>query len=141
MAALAKKVVAKARINELIRSKRKAEPCVRKIEFTVARERSATKKPEQATTKNMLREHLVAFKLFPLVDDWLAGLSEDHFVRILHLVRRTFAVFGAGERRDLGQRASQGAQAVAAVLPAATWDEVRAALPLPLLRQLLGVQA
>jgi hypothetical protein len=79
--------------------------------------------------------------VWALVDGWLAGLSEDHFVRILPLVRRTFSVFGAGERRDLGQKASQGAQAVAAVLPAATWDEARAALPLPLLRQLLGVQA
>jgi hypothetical protein len=75
-----------------------------------------------------------------LVDEWLAGLSEDHFVRVLPLVRRTFSVFGAGERRDLGQRASQGAQAAVATLPAATWDEARAVLPLPLLRQLLGVE-
>jgi hypothetical protein len=75
-----------------------------------------------------------------LVDEWLAGLSEDHFVRVLPLVRRTFSVFGAGERRDLGQRASRGVQAAAAVVPAATWDEARAALPLPLLRQLLGVE-
>ena len=75
-----------------------------------------------------------------LVDEWLAGLSEDHFVRVLPLVRRTFSVFGAGERRDLAQRASQGAQAAVTTLPAATWDEARAALPLPLLRQLLGVE-
>ena len=75
-----------------------------------------------------------------LVDEWLAGLSEDHFVRVLPLVRRTFSVFGASERRDLGQRASRGAQVTAAALPAATWDEARAVLPLPLLRQLLGVE-
>jgi len=75
-----------------------------------------------------------------LVDEWLAGLTGDHFVRVLPLVRRTFSVFGSGERRDLGQRATRGAQAVVAALPAVTWDEARAALPLPLLRQLLGVE-
>ncbi|MBC7992445.1 MAG: hypothetical protein H7Z15_04285, partial [Rhizobacter sp.] len=76
-----------------------------------------------------------------LVDDWLAGLSEEHFVRVLPLVRRTFSAFEPGERRDLGQRASQGVQVAAAPLAAASWDEARAVLPLPLLRQLLGVSA
>lgn len=74
-----------------------------------------------------------------LVDEWLAGLSEEHFVRVLPLVRRTFSAFEPGERRDLGQRASQGAQVAAAPMTTATWDEGRARLPLPLLRQLLGV--
>jgi hypothetical protein len=76
-----------------------------------------------------------------LVDEWLAGLSDEHFVRVLPLVRRTFSVFGAGERRDLGQRAGQGARAAVAPVAAAAWDEARAAMPLPLLRQLLGVNA
>jgi len=75
-----------------------------------------------------------------LVDEWLAGLSNEHFIRVLPLIRRTFSVFGAGERRDLGQRAGRGAQAAAAPVAAATWDEVRAVLPLPMLRQLLGVE-
>lgn len=75
-----------------------------------------------------------------LVDDWLAGLSEEHFVRVLPLVRRTFSAFEPGERRDLGQRASQGAQVAAVELLAASWDEERALLALPLLRELLGVQ-
>ena len=74
-----------------------------------------------------------------LVDDWLAGLTDEHFVRVLPLVRRTFSAFGPGERRDLGHRASQGVQLAPAPLAAAPWDEARAALPLPLLRQLLGV--
>lgn len=77
--------------------------------------------------------------VWPLVDQWLAGLSEDHFVRVLPLVRRTFAAFEAGERRDLGARASR--KTGRAGVPAApTWDEARAARPLPLLRQLLGLQ-
>ena len=79
--------------------------------------------------------------VWKLVDDWLLSLSADHFVRVLPLVRRTFSVFAAGERRDLGQRASSGAQ-VAGTAPAqATWDEARAALPLPLLRRLLGIES
>lgn len=76
-----------------------------------------------------------------LVDEWLASLSDEHFIRVLPLVRRTFSAFEASERRDLGQRASQGARAVAVPAAAADWDEARAVLPLPLLRQLLGVTA
>ncbi|HJW12309.1 MAG TPA: DUF5682 family protein [Albitalea sp.] len=79
--------------------------------------------------------------VWQLVDDWLAGLSDEHFVRVLPLVRRTFSVFAGSERRDLGQRASQGARVAAAPLAAATWDEARAVLPIPLLREILGVSA
>lgn len=75
-----------------------------------------------------------------LVDHWLAGLSDEHFVRILPLIRRTFSAFAPGERRDLGQRARQGAQArQAAALEAPAWDESRARLALPLLQHLLGM--
>ncbi|GAA0744548.1 DUF5682 family protein [Ideonella azotifigens] len=79
--------------------------------------------------------------VWQLVDDWLASLSEEHFVRVLPLVRRTFSLFEAAERRDLSQRASQGAAVATAVMAETTWDEARAVLPLPLLRQLLGVSA
>ncbi|OWQ85997.1 hypothetical protein CDN98_14925 [Roseateles terrae] len=79
-------------------------------------------------------------EVWPLVDRWLAGLSEEHFVRVLPLVRRTFAAFEAGERRDLGARARRKTGSTGQ--PAApVWDEVRAAQPLPLLRQLLGLTA
>ncbi len=80
-------------------------------------------------------------KVWLLVDEWLAGLSDEHFIRVLPLVRRTFSLFGPGERRDLGQRASRGAAPAAAASAAADWDEARAALPIPLLRQLLGISA
>jgi len=43
-----------------------------------------------------------------LVNDWLCGLGETHFIHILPLVRRTFSAFSASERSDLGQRARQG---------------------------------
>ena len=80
-------------------------------------------------------------KVWQLVDAWLAGLSDEHFVRVLPLVRRTFSLFGPAERRDLGQRAGRGATAATAEPAAADWDEARAVLPIPLLRQLLGISA
>lgn len=79
--------------------------------------------------------------VWPLVDAWLSGLDEEHFIRVLPLVRRTFAHFGPGERRDLGQRAARKPGGGPASAAPAEWDETRAALPLPLLRAMLGVTA
>jgi Family of unknown function (DUF5682) len=75
-----------------------------------------------------------------LIDDWLLGLTEDHFVRVLPLVRRTFAAFTGSERRELGARAAAGAAAATTAAAAPPdWDEQRAALAVPLLRRLLGI--
>ena len=79
--------------------------------------------------------------VWPLVDAWLGGLDDEHFIRVLPLVRRTFAHFDAGERRDLGQRAARKGGGAGAVMASAEWDEARAALPVPLLRLMLGVGA
>ena len=82
--------------------------------------------------------------VWSLVDDWLSGLTDDHFIRVLPLVRRTFAAFAATELRDLSLKAGQRA---GAPRPAASadgdllgdWDAARAVLPLPLLHELLGL--
>ncbi|WP_431259063.1 DUF5682 family protein [Roseateles chitinivorans] len=79
--------------------------------------------------------------VWPLVDAWLGGLDDEHFIRVLPLVRRTFAHFDAGERRDLGQRAARKGSGAGAVTAAADWDDAHAVLPLPLLRLMLGVTA
>jgi hypothetical protein len=79
--------------------------------------------------------------LWQLVDDWLCGLGEAHFIHILPLVRRTFSAFSASERSDLGQRARQGVRPVQAAASAPGWDEELAGLPLPLLRTILGIAA
>ncbi|KPF57882.1 hypothetical protein D621_07425 [beta proteobacterium AAP51] len=76
-----------------------------------------------------------------LLDDWLAALSEEHFVRVLPLVRRSFSAFGPGERRDLATRARQGASAAPAAAAPVDWPADKAALPLPWLRRWLGVPA
>lgn len=87
--------------------------------------------------------------VWSLVDDWLAGLGDEHFIRVLPLVRRTFSAFAATELRDLALKASQksaAARTVAAGPVVASdgalfggWDAARAALPLPMLRDLLGL--
>ncbi len=76
--------------------------------------------------------------LWSLVDGWLRSLTDEVFTRVLPLVRRTFAGFSASERRALGERAKAPAAAPAvAAVPA--WHPARAALAVPLLRELLGV--
>jgi hypothetical protein len=76
-----------------------------------------------------------------LLDDWLAALSDEHFVRVLPLVRRSFSAFGPGERRDLATRARQGASMAPAAATPVDWPADKAALPLPWLRRWLGVPA
>ena len=80
-------------------------------------------------------------QVWRLVDAWLASLSDEHFLRVLPLVRRSFSAFGPGERRDLGQRARQGAPDTSATVVAHRWDETRAVMPLPVLRRILGLEA
>lgn len=79
--------------------------------------------------------------VWQLLDDWLAALSEEHFVRVLPLVRRSFSAFGPGERRDLATRARQGARAAPTAAAPVDWPADKAALPLPWLRRWLGAAA
>ncbi|MEO8022564.1 DUF5682 family protein [Polaromonas sp.] len=79
--------------------------------------------------------------LWRLIDDWLTGLSDAHFLQVVPLVRRSFAAFSNAERRDLGQRAARGSAAAPAVEAVAGLDAARAAKPLPTLRLLLGLPA
>jgi hypothetical protein len=81
-------------------------------------------------------------RVWQLVDQWLAGLSADHFLQVVPLVRRSFATFSGAERRDLGARAAQGSQAAKAPPQAGAatdWDAERAARPVATLRILLGL--
>lgn len=78
--------------------------------------------------------------LWSMVDAWLAALSEDQFVAVLPMLRRTFTAFSAPERRQLAERARRGGAAVSVVSRGTEErDEERAALPIPLLRRLLGL--
>ena len=52
--------------------------------------------------------------LLELVDGWLAGVAGDAFTDVLPLLRRTFATFGAAERRRIGERIRRLGAGVAA---------------------------
>ena len=78
-------------------------------------------------------------RLWTMVDGWIAALSDDHFERIVALLRRTFSTFSPAERRELGERARRPAAAAVPKAVAARWDTQRAALPVPLLSRLLGL--
>lgn len=77
--------------------------------------------------------------LWTMVDEWLSSLTEEHFLRVVPLLRRTFATFNAHERRQMGERAQRPAHKSASVQIDADWDAARAEQPIPLLRLLLGL--
>ena len=77
--------------------------------------------------------------LWDVLARWLDGLTDDHFVQILPMLRRTFSGFSAPERRRLGERAGRPGGGSAAKEQEVPWDPARAALPIPLLRRLLGL--
>lgn len=81
-------------------------------------------------------------RLWILVNDWVASLTEAHFMRVLPLVRRTFAAFNAPERRQLGEKAQRNANVSTSFTEAETQTDIdwaRAERVLPLLRQILGL--
>ncbi|MEN9866427.1 MAG: hypothetical protein RL748_2017 [Pseudomonadota bacterium] len=77
--------------------------------------------------------------LWQILHNWVASLNDTVFTELLPLLRRTFATFAAGERRQLAQRVGQGAIQLGPK-NAATHEvhPQRAALVLPILRQIFG---
>jgi hypothetical protein len=78
--------------------------------------------------------------LLPLLEDWVAGLSEEAFVATLPLLRRTFATFSPPERTKVAERIGRRLPGAVAGLPGERMelDEVRAAQVLPIVLRLLG---
>jgi hypothetical protein len=80
-------------------------------------------------------------KLLGLIDTWVEQINPDIFQELLPLLRRTFATFPSGERRQIGQMvvdgvSSQGATAALAL----NIDRARAERALPLLKLILGAK-
>ena len=74
--------------------------------------------------------------LWQLVDSWLVHLSEEHFVQLLPLLRRTIATFSHPERQQIaakvgGQQQQQQRQQ--------TLNNQRGQLVLPVLAQIFGI--
>lgn len=73
-------------------------------------------------------------RLRAVLDGWLRQVSEDHFVRVLPLLRRTFAQFPHGERRVLGERLRSKSDATTASSDVAgDFDETAARALVPVL--------
>lgn len=80
--------------------------------------------------------------LWNLVDRWVSSLTVDGFTGALPLMRRTFALFATGERRQMGQRVKQAAKKTSSRSPQPVeFDETRGARVLPILELLLGPKA
>ena len=77
--------------------------------------------------------------VWALLDQWLSALADEHFIRVVPLVRRTFAAFESADRRDLSERVRQPAQSARSAAAPMAWNEERANRALPLLRELLGL--
>lgn len=76
-------------------------------------------------------------KLWSLVDGWLAHLSEEHFVQLLPLLRRTIATFSSPERQQIAAKIGGWRQQQQTEVEL---DLARANLVLPVLRQIFGIQ-
>lgn len=77
--------------------------------------------------------------LLPLLETWVAGLTDEAFVAVLPLVRRTFATFAAPERAKIASRLGRPAGAATASA-SEHWalDETRVQAVLPAVGLLLG---
>ncbi|HWI59458.1 MAG TPA: DUF5682 family protein, partial [Bacillota bacterium] len=78
--------------------------------------------------------------LWRVLDEWVTALSPDHFTAVMPLLRRTFATFAKGERRQIGDRVARGAaRSPSAAVSPEDFDQERANKALPLIAQLLGL--
>ena len=76
--------------------------------------------------------------LWGVIDRWVTELSPDAFTRMLPLLRRTFATFDAGERRQMQERARRGVGTLSGGEDEV--DPARADAVLPLVAKLLGIE-
>ncbi len=75
-----------------------------------------------------------------VIDNWVSGLSDDIFMQVLPLLRRTFANFSSPERRKLGEKVrtggTAGQQRPTVII---NFDTERAKQGLPVIMELLGL--
>jgi Family of unknown function (DUF5682) len=79
--------------------------------------------------------------LWNLLYKWVSELKEDIFTELLPILRRTFAKYAVGERRQLGEKARKGVASTAAseVGYGEDFDYELADSVLPLALKLLGL--
>ncbi|NHA06334.1 hypothetical protein G7092_21170 [Mucilaginibacter sp. HC2] len=78
--------------------------------------------------------------LWQVIDNWVSTLSEDVFMQVLPLLRRTFSNFTGPERRKLGEKVRTGGTAGHQHATTITnFDTNRAIQGLPVIIELLGL--
>ncbi|QUY43360.1 DUF5682 family protein [Acaryochloris marina] len=81
-------------------------------------------------------------EIWQVLDQWVCELAPDTFVTLLPLLRRTFSTFPAAERRQMGERVTQGSVGTGLQgWESEVLDCDRAEKVLPLVAQLLGLSA
>ncbi|MFH8291515.1 DUF5682 family protein [Streptomyces sp. NPDC018059] len=85
-------------------------------------------------------------RLLGLVDDWLSGVSDDAFIDVLPLLRRTFSAYEPGVRRTLGELVRRGVPGAGPLVGGGGVpgfgegiDAARADAAVPTVRLLLGL--
>lgn len=79
-------------------------------------------------------------EIWQVLDQWVCELAPDTFVTLLPLLRRTFSTFPAAERRQMGERVTQGVVGTGLQgWESEVLDCDRAEKVLPLVAQLLGL--
>lgn len=74
-------------------------------------------------------------RLRKLLNDWIAGVSNGHFIQVLPLLRRTFAQFPPAERRQIGERLRAGSRTSGSAAQLTNdFDETAARAVLPVLQ-------
>jgi hypothetical protein len=80
-------------------------------------------------------------RLWQVLDNWVCTLSDDSFVTLLPLLRRTFSTFSEPERRQMGEKVKNDVNGNVSNVAddGSDIDEANAVLVLPILKQFLGV--
>ena len=81
--------------------------------------------------------------LWGLLNQWVESLEDEAFTQALPVLRRSFSNFSKPERRKLGEKARHGKTGPSTATQStgeAGFNHERAALTLPLISQLLGIQ-
>jgi hypothetical protein len=75
-----------------------------------------------------------------MLDAWLRGIGEVHFMQVLPLLRRTFSQFPPAERRQIGERLKPTMAAVGRGATVSVDFDLEAALAaLPILKRIWNI--
>ena len=75
-------------------------------------------------------------KLLGLLNNWLHGIGETHFMQVLPLLRRTFSQFPPAERRQIGERLKPATAAARVAAVEGEFDVEAARAVLPVLKRI-----